>query len=114
MSLELPQPATTRATSRTSGRASFFTGSDKTARAYPNSRRRLPAAALRLGGGSVFDLEILGQGRKQRQRDAQSHRDPADVSPGRIDAAGLDVGDPGRVDVGPQPEGFLAQVDLHP
>ena len=39
-------------------------------------------------------------------------RDPAHVAPGRVDAAGLDVGDPGRVDVGDQAERFLAQLHL--
>ena len=61
-----------------------------------------------------FQLEGLGQSGQLSQGDFKPARDPPHVPPGRVDATRLDVGNPGRVDLRPQAELLLAEVDLSP
>src|SRR3954447_24776324 len=71
---------------------------------HPEAGVLLPPGPLPwLGGSSILELEVLGEGGQHGERHPQAPGDPAHVAPGRIDAPGLQVGDPGRVDVGEQP-----------
>lgn len=55
---------------------------------HPQGGTLLPPSTLPwLGGSPVFELERLGELGQSRQRHFQPDRDPAHVSPGRIDPA---------------------------
>lgn len=63
-------------------------------------------------------LLIVGQALRQqhdrRERHLEDGCDAPDRAPGRICPPRLDVGDPGRVDLGQVPEFFLAEATLGP